>query len=482
MASNLRRGVCLAGSVSALLLAGCTAPAGSTAARTTATTAAAPPVSGAAVYDAARKVVVMVTQTRQAQASSLDTWTWDGRAWTRHQTSPAPSARSDPALAFDEARRVVVLEGGLGSTGSAGDTWEWDGSAWTLRKPAHAPPIAQESGSMAYDPSSHRTILYQWIQQTWSWDGIDWTQLHPAHTPQPLLGTMVYDGSRVLLLAGSPDGNGGQTWGWTGKDWTLLSGGGPPEMPTLSGAAAYPTNGTVVLFGGGPGDDTWTWDGAKWSRAHPLHSPISSAPRPTPSAGKPFDGDWPPRIVRDDALNRVIAIAADEQGPVTAIYGWNGADWSAMTPSTPAPVYAGRRTLSAAAAEALIRQTVTRTKPVLFPHFPSGVDQVLVTADPDTFSLNAWNSDRSIGLSIGIVVPGNSNLGAANKNIRFRQGSAFYQYLAGVTTGWRSIWWTERPGQAQTDFGLKDAGGIPYALGASGLSEADFFALIGSLH
>ena len=72
MASNLRRGVCLAGSASALLLASCTAPAGSTAVKTTAKTAAAPPVSGAVVYDAARKVWHQTWVTNRGQLLTIE--------------------------------------------------------------------------------------------------------------------------------------------------------------------------------------------------------------------------------------------------------------------------------------------------------------------------------------------------------------------------------------------------------------------------
>ena len=131
-------------------------------------------------------------------------------------------------------------------------------------------------------------------------------------------------------------------------------------------------------------------------------------------------------------------------------------------------------------AVALIRRTVTQTSPILLPQLPAGVNQALVTVDSAGFSLRAWNDDRSTEVSIGIVVPGNSNLGAANKRIAFRRSSAEYQYIAGDPRGWRSLWWIERPGRWPVP-ALKDQTGVPYLLSATSLTEAEFFALANTL-
>jgi hypothetical protein len=55
-------------------------------------------------------------------------WTWDGTSWARSAT--APPRRRGTAMAYDDARRRVVLFGGDGEQGLLGDTWEWDGRAW----------------------------------------------------------------------------------------------------------------------------------------------------------------------------------------------------------------------------------------------------------------------------------------------------------------------------------------------------------------
>jgi hypothetical protein len=60
-------------------------------------------------------------------------WFWDGRAWA--ETPSAPPRRRGTAMAYDEARRRVVLFGGEGETGLLADTWEWDGRQWARVTP-----------------------------------------------------------------------------------------------------------------------------------------------------------------------------------------------------------------------------------------------------------------------------------------------------------------------------------------------------------
>jgi hypothetical protein len=60
-----------------------------------------------------------------------DTWTWDGAQWTRLDVA-GPPARVHAAMAFDEAREVVILTGGSNGPGSIlTDTWIWNRETWT---------------------------------------------------------------------------------------------------------------------------------------------------------------------------------------------------------------------------------------------------------------------------------------------------------------------------------------------------------------
>jgi hypothetical protein len=59
-----------------------------------------------------------------------DTWFWDGAQWEQAEAE-GPTARVHPAMAFDQAREVVVMTGGSNGPGAIlTDTWEWDGLTW----------------------------------------------------------------------------------------------------------------------------------------------------------------------------------------------------------------------------------------------------------------------------------------------------------------------------------------------------------------
>jgi hypothetical protein len=427
------------------------------------------PTNGVVAYDPDHKVVLLVTAGTRRQTELLQTWAWNGRTWARRNPAVSPPARSEALLAYDPRRQVMVLQGGLASNNPGGltDTWEWDGASWSQRRPAHAPDSSQEPGSMTYDPIGHRMLLYQFPAQTWSWDGKDWIQIQPAHVPGLWTGNLVFDNTRVVLVGGTPDGNRTETWAWTGSDWKLLVRDHAPKLPALVPIVLDGARNKVLLFGGGPGDDTWTWDSSRWVREHPRHSPVSS---------------WPALLIYDAALGEVVAFTGFDQGAITGSYAWNGSDWTALATTTPAAVPAGNGTISVIQAELTIRRTATNTHPILLPNLPTGVNQALVTVDATGFSLRAMNDDRSIEVTLGIIVPGNSNLGAAQKTLAFRRDAASYQYIAGDPTGWRDIWWMERPGSSTSDFGLTDRTGIPYLLSATGLTEAQFFSLAASLH
>ena len=69
-------------------------------------------------------------------STSTETWTYDGRDWTKH-TAPGPVARWSPAMAYDVKRERVVLFGGNRNGrpfGPLADTWEWDGTRWKEMK------------------------------------------------------------------------------------------------------------------------------------------------------------------------------------------------------------------------------------------------------------------------------------------------------------------------------------------------------------
>ena len=78
-------------------------------------TAAAPPLDGRLAYDCARGRTVMLTRVPVAPvpASFRDTWEYDGSNWAALSPASSLGGRDGEDLAYDGARGVVVLFGGL---------------------------------------------------------------------------------------------------------------------------------------------------------------------------------------------------------------------------------------------------------------------------------------------------------------------------------------------------------------------------------
>jgi len=51
--------------------------------------------------------------------------------WMLRTPPVSPSARDAHAMAYDAARKRVVLFAGASAKGILNDTWEWDGHTWT---------------------------------------------------------------------------------------------------------------------------------------------------------------------------------------------------------------------------------------------------------------------------------------------------------------------------------------------------------------
>ncbi len=113
----------------------------------------------AMAYDRRRGRLVLFGGERSDWSSWLslgDTWEFDGRQWSLRSTS-GPSPRYNHAMAFDEARGVTVLYGGVDEeTWGLADVWEWDGASWSERP--HTGPTGREGHVLIYDPI-HRGVL-----------------------------------------------------------------------------------------------------------------------------------------------------------------------------------------------------------------------------------------------------------------------------------------------------------------------------------
>ena len=97
-------------------------------------------------FDEGRGKMVMFGPT----SSGSETWEYDGALWTQVDTNTQPFAREDAVLAYDSARKVMVLLAGT-------EQWEWNGTQWSLAA-APAPSVGVGS-AMVYDPVIQRLFL-----------------------------------------------------------------------------------------------------------------------------------------------------------------------------------------------------------------------------------------------------------------------------------------------------------------------------------
>ncbi len=106
-------------------------------------------------YDAARQRVVLFGGRDEAGNSLADTWEWDGSSWQARSpgTSPPPGSRME--MAYDAGRGTVVLF----SYWNGLDFWEWDGNDWNRIATGAAVPGPRAGHAMAYDEARQRMVL-----------------------------------------------------------------------------------------------------------------------------------------------------------------------------------------------------------------------------------------------------------------------------------------------------------------------------------
>jgi hypothetical protein len=255
-----------------------------------------------------------------------DTWGWNGTAWTMLAPPDAgPSAREGLTLAYDSARhRTVLFGGGLqfsdGTFALNDETWEWNGSSWSAAAPSPR-PTARWVHSAAFDEARGVVVIFGGmdiniyaLHDTWTWNGTTWT---PAATTGPggrYEACMAYDGARqVVIMFGGWDGAQplSETWEWNGTAWNQRM---PNTVPVARSdcAMAYDSSRqSIVMYGGSDGTsvfdpigDTWEWDGNDWSPA------ATTGPTPGPK--------WTHTMTYDSVRGRVVLVGGASVGSSVA--------------------------------------------------------------------------------------------------------------------------------------------------------------------
>lgn len=245
--------------------------------------------SGAVLFGGRSAVAVPISETCE----------WSGDHWGFGGVAPAGlHARDRHAMAFDSRRSVVVMFGGLGTSGALDDTWEWTPSlvqnqpgTWTQRLPQSSPP-PRFGHCMAFDRQRSRMVLFGGngpTNDTWELD-IDqnrWVQIPtpPGNTPEARWrSALAFDVARqrLVLFGGMDAGNHlrSDTWTYDGDipGWVRQSVATSPE-PRMDHALGFdPTRASLVLVGGSDGNQVpqpgpWSWDGVSWQK-------VSNPPEP----------------------------------------------------------------------------------------------------------------------------------------------------------------------------------------------------------
>jgi hypothetical protein len=193
-----------------------------------------------------------------------DTWLFNGIDWIQQQPLVSPPPRSAASMTYDPERNVIILFGGLADTGefeqAVNEMWIWDGETWQQQFPATLPP-ARWGAAMAYDHARRAVILFGgtggggFWEDTWLWNGAAWVEQHPEHHPagRANFGMAYAEATQTVILWGGQthlEVDPTETWAWDGQDWTLLPTlQAPPEALAYGAQLAYiPGLQTVMLY------------------------------------------------------------------------------------------------------------------------------------------------------------------------------------------------------------------------------------------
>lgn len=135
-------------------------------------------------------------------------------------TGEKPEPRYAPAMAYDSARKVIVMVGGSTQKETFQDVWEYGSQGWNL--------IATDSLTtgfaplMTYDEYHHKLVLFDWASASiWEYDGNRWSPVQtktrithlrwPAMTYNPML-------RKIVIVGEWRDGEAIETWFYNGVD------------------------------------------------------------------------------------------------------------------------------------------------------------------------------------------------------------------------------------------------------------------------
>jgi len=197
--------------------------------------------------------------------------------WTQLSIT-GPSARTQPAIAYDPTIHAIVLFGGYDSNVYAdNDTWTFANNSWTdITANLTTSPPARWGASMVWDAADGYLVLFGgrtlsgYFNDTWMFNGTGWANVtHGVAPPARSLFEMAYDAfDREVIVDGGAMydfsayawENIDNTWAFAAGNWTNISYAAPGgALDRAGGQAVYdPWNRSVVFVGGGA-TTNWTY-------------------------------------------------------------------------------------------------------------------------------------------------------------------------------------------------------------------------------
>jgi hypothetical protein len=166
-------------------------------------------------FDPALGVLVLFGGNNGAATSAFnDTWEFDGSTWTNVTGSvgPTPPGRYGAGAAYDPNAGAIVLFGGYNPTaGDLNDTWTFNATGWKLVVPLAGGPGPRSDPQMAYDDARGDVMLYGGVTPSgsrwgdlWRYSNGTWSQQLGSEN-----GTLVAraGGTMVDLLTPNPPGS-----------------------------------------------------------------------------------------------------------------------------------------------------------------------------------------------------------------------------------------------------------------------------------
>jgi len=285
-------------------------------------------------YDTTRDVVVYTGGTCAASLTTDETYEWTGDNWTLITLNSNEGRTFGSAMAYDQARQLMVLFAGYYSSAPRNQTYIYQSGGWLGT--SEQQPLPRSLAVFATDPQNGTVWLFGgtssgtqltdfWKYQNGHFDSVSSdTKPVSCGSPQGAFDTerkllVVYCGVDNTVYEYNPDTNA----------WASTTPKHVPLARSFAGLVYDQSLKQTVLFGGWDGsifrDDTWTWNGTDWTQ-------VKKDPPPSREL---------PSIWYDPVLKKTVIFGGlgrlttnDRLTRYNDMWSFDGIGWTEIKPTT----------------------------------------------------------------------------------------------------------------------------------------------------